>query len=172
MYLLSPDILLCACKKYLQNQKNGILLILLNNNDNSEAISYFINTEEFEVYCFCLIKQKNKDIFEETDFFFVGGFDSKLREGKIKLYKLNRNEKKLENMIKFLQDIEIENTEEILTEDEIKQNLPKNIFNGFDGAVNSIIQASETGNILATCYDGKIYLFSKPNLEKYLSGKN
>ena len=29
MYLLSPDILLCACKKYLQNQKNGILLILL-----------------------------------------------------------------------------------------------------------------------------------------------
>ena len=172
LYLLSQNILLCACKKYLQNQKNGILLILLNNNDNSEAKSYFFDTEEFEVYCFCPIKQKNKEIFEETDYFFVGGFDNKFREGKIKLYKLIKNEKNLDKMIQFLQDIEFEETEEILIEEEIKNNLIKNKFNGFDGAVNSIIQASETGNILASCYDGRIYLFSKPNLEKYIEEKN
>ena len=41
------------------------------------------------------------------------------------------------------------------------------IFKGFKGPVNSIIQSTSTFNILVSCNDGKISLLSKINLELY-----
>ena len=43
-------ILLCACKKYVKNQENGILLINIEEDDNLSSIFY--NTNHFEVFCF------------------------------------------------------------------------------------------------------------------------
>ena len=81
-------ILLCACKKYLRFQKNGILLLSFeddNNIDNSYfPINYvFYSTNDFEVFCFCPISifsdiqiLENKSNKNVTDYFLVGGFDS------------------------------------------------------------------------------------------------
>ena len=44
-----------------------------------------------------------------------------------------------------------------------------NYFISFDGPVTSILQSSTTGNILATCLDGKIYLLTPPNIDYYLN---
>ena len=41
-------------------------------------------------------------------------------------------------------------------------------FNGFKGPVTSIIQSNITGNILVSCFDGNIYLFTPPNLDYYI----
>ena len=91
-------------------------------------------------------KHKKKDL----EYFLVGGFDNDKCEGKIKLYKIFYKEKE---KIEFLQDIEIQRNE---------------IFKGFKGAISSIIQSTQYGNILASCYDGNIYLLSIPNLDFYL----
>ena len=122
-----------------------------------------------------------------TEYILVGGFDKILREGKIKLFKIIP-EKEKDKLI-FLQDIEIEKSnkwteteEEMMTEEEsnneIKEGenkgkkeenkkLDKYKFYGFHGAISSIIQSSTQRNILVSCYDGKVYLFTKPNLSLY-----
>ena len=170
-------LLLCGCKKYTSKQKNGILFVNLNTDEKGLSKPTFIETKEFEVYCFCPIKiddskaqrevNDKNDYSQGTDFFFAGGFDRKTREGKIKLFKLENNGTNNVEGIKFLQDIEIDKTEEILTTEEENQNKPKDIFNGFKGAISSMIQSTITQNILVSCYDGKIYLLSKPNLAYY-----
>ena len=44
-------ILLCACKKYIKNQRNGILVV---NFEYNKCINHFFyETNNFEVYCFC-----------------------------------------------------------------------------------------------------------------------
>ena len=121
-----------------------------------------------------------------TEFFLVGGFDKILREGKIKLFMLKKDNNK--RKIQFLQDIEIEKNnkwtekeeEELqskkpdIKEEENKEKkeelkVPDNKkFYGFHGAISSIIQSSSRKNILVSCYDGKIYLFTKPNLSLYV----
>ena len=178
----SKIILLCACKKYNQNQKNGILLVEIDNEINkldkkygkyktkmkNIKEPYFFDTKDFEVYCFCVLKRRPRigemlindkiDYRNPIGFFLVGGYDNANFEGKIKLFKLfdeNNNKR-----IKFLQNIEIKKN--LLDSDEI--------FNGFEGAVSSLIQTKENGEIIASCYDGKVYLFSSPNLAMY--GKN
>ena len=104
-----------------------------------------------------------------TDYFFVGGFDKNRREGIIKLFKLERD--KINNIkgIKYLQNIDIDKTEEKLRKDDDYEKMSKNKerFEGFKGAISSMIQSEETKNILVSCYDGKIYLLSQPNLEGY-----
>ena len=140
-------ILFCACKKYFQNQKNGILLVDVLDVENQRALPLY-ETDNFEVYCFCPIyldgKGKNKKIL--SDYFLVGGFDIDRREGRIKLFKIIYDEKNVFSYIEYLQDIEI----------------------GFEGAVSSIIQSQNHGNILVTCYDGNIYILNKINLGFYL----
>ena len=140
-------ILFCACKKYFQNQKNGILLIDVLDVSNQRAFPLY-ETDNFEVYCFCPIyldvKDKDKKIL--SDYFLVGGFDVDRREGRIKLFKAIYDEENAFTNIEYLQDIEI----------------------GFEGAVSSIIQSQNYGNILVTCYDGNIYLLNKINLGFYL----
>ena len=169
--------LLCACKKYTSKQKNGILLVIFNSDENIVSKSMFNETKEFEVYCFCPIKREEiegyreinekKDYLVDTDFFFVGGFDKKTREGKIKLYKLEMDKINNVKCIKFLQDITIDKTEEIITKEEENQNKVSEKFKGFKGAITSMIQSTITKNILVSCYDGKIYLLSRPNMEYY-----
>ena len=169
---LNGNILLCACKKYMKGQKNGILLInLINSNIDMGISNYFYDTKNFEVYCFCpilIVKNNNKIIgvdyidkeyknnieIEDTKFFFVSAFDDKKREGIIKLYKIIIPDKIENTKIKFLQNIEIDNKED---------------FKGFEGQIKSMIQSRITGNIIVTCANGKIYLFTQPNLSLYLN---
>ena len=175
MECLNENVLLCACKKYTKKDKNGILLVLLNNEEDIKVKKIFFDTKDFEVYCFCAISEWKKEgrqivndptnFTQKTDYFFVGGFDNKLREGKIKLFKYERVNKDEVTNIKFLQDIEFEEKDEYFT-DANKEKSKK--FEGFfSGAINSIIQHKNTWNFLASCYDGKIYLLSKPNLISY-----
>lgn len=149
----SMTYLLCGCKKYNYNQKNGILLIELNSKQYNKED--FIDTEDFEVYCFCPISMtlKNSDNtieFYPTNYFFVGGFDDSKRRGAIRLYRLKDYDQKIK--IEYLQDIIFEQGNEYK----------------FDMNVSCIIQSKYTGEILVTCWNGKIYKFSSPNIIYYL----
>jgi hypothetical protein len=144
--------LLCACKKYSTHQKNGILLIKPEFKDNEEIKKYFYETTNFEVYCLCPILNivTDKKILV-NNYFFVGGFDTKNREGKIRLYRINYEEEDYKNKIEHLQDI-------VFQDEEIN----------FKGAIISLIQSKTTGSIIASCYDGFIHEFTQPNLSFYL----
>ena len=161
-------ILICACKKYNNEQNNGILLINaeLSNSKNIENPFYYTN--DFEVNCICpisIIENTNKiydNINEEykksikiieTEFFLVGGFDLDKRMGVIKLFRIIFSEKKTDTKIKYIQDIEIEENDE---------------FEGFDSPINCIIQNKISGNIIISCDNSKIYMLTPPNLEYYL----
>ena len=139
--------------------------------ENSNDISHiFINTENFEIYCFCPIfnikinniLENKKDIIN-SKYIFVGGFDIEKREGLIKLYKLLYN-KNVDNInIEYIQDIEIN----------INDNSES--YKRINGPISCIIQSRKTGKILITSYNGKVYLFNKPNIdliEKYENEKN
>jgi hypothetical protein len=88
-------------------------------------------------------------------FFLVEGFEFIKKKGLIRLYRIKNNKDIKKITIKYIQDIEIEK----LYID------GKTVFNGFKGPISCITQSSTTGNILITCFDGNIYLFTKPNLE-------
>ena len=154
--------LLCACKKYIKGQKNGILIINYENGDKPKINHFFYDTKNFEVYCFCQIFIKdetyNRILVEkmeaiETDYFLVGGFELKRNKGMIKLYKIIYNKKFTETKIEYIQDIEID------------QN---NNFKGFKGPISSILQSKKNGNLLITSWDGNVYLFKPPNIEYFL----
>jgi len=149
------EYLLCGCQKYSSNQSNGILLIELKSNNEYNEVS-FLDTEDFEVYCFCPISMtlKNSDNHVElypTNYFFVGGFEKSKKMGVIKLYRLKGNDDKTE--IEFVQDIIFEQDNEYK----------------FDMNVSCIIQSKFTGEIFVTCWSGKIYKFSAPNITYYLN---
>ena len=166
LYLISfnnndkNQILLCACKKYIKGQKNGILLIsnlsLISQSSQYDEKKYvkFFETGNFEVHCFCqltlskenLILKSPKSI-NKINYFFVGGFDGKRHKGSIKLYKIYEIEKDRYEIIE-IKDIVIINHQ----------------FKGFKGPINCIeILNKET--ILVACWDGKLYIFKAKNLE-------
>ena len=196
--------LICACKKYVDGQENGILLVNIKNELKNELkkeyAKYFYKTDEFEVYCICQICDMMKsgtisisfeDKGEGTEFFLVGGFDKINRKGAIKLFKIKGDK------VVFLQDIinkiyvaplniykKIGDQSISLSSQSTKsssQNQFKNDnqsidninieedtkFKGFEGAVTSIMQSMSSYEIVATCSDGKVSLFSCPNLEIY-----
>ena len=218
-------IFLAACKKYYDNQSNGILIVTSLFDESDAMNEKFYPTDNFEAFCFChlsivkidnsnerkILDNKEKVESIKTNYFLVGGFDEDSRCGLIKLYKANFGEDSDDTYIEFIQDIEIEKVsknqeenphkekkveEQINNEDDAahnknnensieKENISssknekfaeyqkklykeRNTFNGFVGPVSSIIQSSLTGHILATCYDGHVYLFTPPNLEYYL----
>ena len=71
----------------------------------------------------------------------------------IKLYKIIYNdESNIE--IKYLQDIFMDNI---------------NDFKLMDGSINCIVQSKISGKIFVSCWNGKVYLFSVPNINYYLS---
>ena len=160
MEINNHKILLCACKKYIKGQKNGILLINnlesidCDNFNNKKNIKYYY-TKNFEVYCFCQLSilTDNNIIFDNTNsltktkYFFVGGFDIEKGKGCIKLFKINDE----------ISEIEV-----------IEDNIKIKNFNGFKGVISNIIQLSENQKIIISCWDGNNYLFSNPNLKKYL----
>ena len=154
-------ILLCACKKYNENQNNGILLITLEN--NSQKSHNFYDTGNFEVYCFCPISfesninynifNKNNKIEDKSiNYILVGGFNKFKGEGVIKLFRIFYNK---EFEIEYLQDI-------IFTK--IIRTITQNTFDGFKSPINCIIQSRIKGNILISSFDGNVYLFSEPNI--------
>ena len=163
------EIILCACKKYFDFQKNCIYLANVQLEDKQGINDTFYDTGNFEVFCFCFILKinSNNDILEkgkeqkieDTEYFFVGGFNTDRKEGEIKLFKVLYSEKEKDNKIEFVQNIEFERN--------------KN-FAGFEGAVSCIIQTKleNKGYILVTCYSGKVYLLTQPNLDYYLKTKN
>ena len=163
---IENKILLFACKKYLKSQKNGILLLYnlhyikgeeeYNKVLKMEVDSYFHNTHDFEPYCIChLKKEQTYNIFDasfeikETDYFLVGGFEKKIRQGMIKLYKIIYGEKL---SIEFIQDVKIF----------VKK------FEGLKGPISCIIQTKKNLDLLITCWDGNVYFIGKANIYFYL----
>jgi len=169
----NSKLLLAACKKYNKNDKNGILFVILQfNKDKNDIKTYkkFYDTKNFEVYCFCpIFKKENKYFLNEdkaqkieSEYFLVGGFDTVKGEGLIKLYKLKYSDVSEGTEIEYIQNIIIEKKKEEEKKEE-KKDLEK-FFKGFKGPISCIIQSS-IGEILVTCYDGNVYLFSEPSLE-------
>jgi hypothetical protein len=164
---VNNNILLCACKQYNLDQKNGILLVNINTEERKENFDYcFYDTDDFEVHCFCLISDVknnnpiNGDITVEdnikickSNLFLVGGFDKEKGDGVIKLYKLLENEKDDGAYIEYLQDIVIQDFR-------------------FEKPISCITQSNITGNILITCWDGNVYLFKPPNIDFFLNYTN
>lgn len=165
----NDKILLCACKKYKRNQKNGILLLNIKmNKDNmiTDINDIFYDTKNFEVFCFCQLGFKSKQNIERildieyednlsyTDYVLVGGYDQNKGKGIIKLYKLVRRRKK--TTLNYIKDINI------------KKN--KN-FNGFKEPISCIIQSKQKGNILITTWNGNVYLFTPPKDDFILKEK-
>ena len=158
----SKKFLLCGCKKYHQNQKNGILLIEINSYN-----AKFYNTDDFEVYCFCrissVLKMQKKKTFYPTNYFFVGGFDERKQMGMIKLYRMVEDGKKTQ--IEFVQDIIFDEGIPDEADNDLNR---KNYFVKFKRNISSIVQSKLTGEILVTSWDGNVYLFSEPNIIYYL----
>ena len=163
----TKTILLCACKKYIEKQNNGILLIYLEN--NSQKFYTFYDTGNFEVYCFCPLDNElnlnfniyNKNIKKEKqyiNYFLVGGFNNYKGVGVIKLYKLIYNEVIEKTKIEYLQDIIFK---------KIIGKISLNTFTGFKRPISSIIKSKIKGNILISSFDGNIYLFSEPNIKGF-----
>ena len=161
------NILICACKKYQNEQRNGILISIANLEQVKTIDEPFLDTDDFEVNCICplsKIENKNKNYgnidekyknninMEETNFFLAGGFDTEKRQGKIKLYNINFSDRINETKIEYMQDIEFNENE----------------FDGFETVVNCIMQSKISGNIIVGSYDEKVYLFTKPNLDYFL----
>ena len=141
-------ILLCACKKYYHRQKNGILLVIFDE-ENIDFEKKFYHTKNFEVYCFCQLYQMKENIIKcndkITDFFLVGGFESNKGKGIIKLYKIEYSNDNKNIELIFIQDII---TSEIAC----------------NGTINCIIQTREKRKIIFTCTNGYIYILNPPNL--------
>ena len=161
-------LILCACKKYTEGQKNGILLVNGDLSNNKSINTPFYDTDDIEINCICPIdiinntngnylkinEEYRKNIkITETEYFLVGGFDTAKREGVIQLYKVIFTDKIAETTIQFIQDIYIEENEK---------------FEGFDQPVDSIIQSKISGNIIVGCYNQNIYMFTSPNLNYFL----
>jgi len=159
-------VLLFACKKYIKRQKNGIFALYNINqkletqrflSEKDKADSYFYNTKNFEPFCICplliVIESKYKIepsvLTKESDYFLVGGFEKKTKQGLIKLYKIKYEEKL---SIEYIQDIK----------------LFDKYFKGFKGPISCITQSKKDGNLLITCWDGNVYLVNKPDISFYL----
>ena len=150
-------ILICTCKKYLPDQKNGILLVNPQLDEYKKVVDDFYDTGEFEVYCICpLLQHSGGEWNIKTNYFLIGGFNNEKYIGQIKLYKVIPANKPFNTKIEFLQDIEFEKNDN---------------FGGFEGPISCIIQSSYYGNIIATCYDGNIYKLSSPDLSFYMKNK-
>jgi hypothetical protein len=153
-------LLLCACKKYQKEQKNGILLVNFDFKVNEQIEIDFKKTGSFEVYCFCQLyyyknddnKTINKDnIKKKTNYFLVGGFETNKHKGIIKLYELIYHKKKQKINIRYIEDIILENNSK-----------SENIR----APISCIIQSENNGDILATSWDKNIYIFNC-NKENY-----
>ena len=158
--------LLCACKKYKTNQKNGILFVNVHTDNKIKINNSFYDTGNFEVYCFCPLMKEDKDarqrIFEnnhfliKTEYFLAGGYDNDRKRGMIKLFKLKYNENNEATNIEYIQEIKPEKRKE---------------FKGFKKPISCMIQTRRDGKILISSWDGNVYLFSTPKFESFLDSE-
>ena len=90
-----------------------------------------------------------------TNYFLDGGLEEEKKQGMIKLYRVQYNEKERNDKIKidFLQDIENETNDE------------NEVFNS---SIECIVQIQSDGKIFVSSLDGNFSLFSEPNLDYYL----
>ena len=140
-------ILLCACRSYTSNEANGILIIKVETNEFKTRTQTLIDTEDFEVSCFCTIYQR-----KDYAYILVGGFESDIRRGMIKLYKLTFNEFYENSNIEYIQDA----IEAFSDED-------------FDGRINNIfIPKTKKKDVIVQCFGGSCYLFSLPKDDDYI----
>ena len=146
----NKKIIVCACTKYGSDQKNGILVINfdLNNDEITNISEFFEETETFNINCICCLNINNKnDKNEETKiekkYLLVGGVDDEYNQGLIKLCQIDLTQN--EANIEILQDIEFE------------ENL--------EGSISSIYQL-KNGKIIISSGSGNI-LFTEPNLDGY-----
>lgn len=181
------DVLLCGCKQYNKNQRNGILLV-----DLKTYKEEFFDTLDFEVYCFCPISnidniEENKIKLSPTNYIFIGGFEKDKNRGCIKLYKIQEKQEDTKNdfTLEFIQDI-IPDRRIVKKMYKIKDYNNKNkntntkykevefsyYFECFKRNISSIIQSKITGDILITSWDGNVYVFSPPNISYYLENDN
>ena len=155
----NSKILLCACRKYNKNQKNGILLIEPLLKDNKEIYHFFYEAD-FEVQCLCpiiYIEKENNNIINEninsfdTSYFLAGGLDEEKRIGTIKLFKVIFDKQDYHYKVEFISEVEEDSDDKD--------------FDGFK-AINNITQSKETGDILITCCeDSNIYIFKFHKLD-------
>ena len=156
----NSKILLCACKKYLRGQKNGIILINYDFSNNDIFYQKFYETKYFEVYCFCqiFIHEDNNSVFtkinknDEINYFLVGGFHLNKCRGIIKLYRLFYSQDSKSTEIEYISDFS----------DKTNQK------NNYKSPICCIIQLKENGKIIVGCLDGHIYIIS-PKIENIKS---
>ena len=86
---------------------------------------------------------------KKTDYFLVGGFDIKRKQGMIKLNKIIYDKK---ITIEYIQDIKYFDKD----------------FKGFKGPISCITQSKNNLNLLITCWDGNVYFADKPDIRFYL----
>ena len=149
-------ILICACKNYNSNKKNGIFLVKPSIEEDDELSYKFEDTRKFEVNCICPIHSEDKG---NTIFFFAGGLETERNLGWIKLYKFIYDHESNSFDITFLQDINIGETNIKDNEKELK---------GFENSISCMLQNKKDKNILVGTSDGKVYVFSEPNLKYYI----
>ena len=151
----NAKLLLCACTKYSEEQKNGIFIMCPNINAK-RVQDEFYDTGDFEVFCFChLINAKeekgkndeNGENYSDKHFLLVGGYDDNLNKGLVKIFEI-------------IYDI---NDKIELTKLKFRRNA-YNLSNSKQ-PINCIIQSSKTGEIIVTSWDGSVKLFKKPNLD-------
>jgi len=148
------QLILCACKKYTESQKNGIAIIDANIGEKNRLINTFNETKDFEVSCFCPLRIKKDNKMIPTNYFLAGGLEEEKKRGVIKLYVVHYYEENGDKIkLEFLQDVEIETNDE---------------FQGFNGNITCMMQSHRNGKIFISSSDGKLDLFSEPNLDYYL----
>ena len=145
-------LLVCACKKYLSYQRNEILLINIKDEDIENSDEFNLDTNDFSPNCFCNINYIYNNNSYQTNYIFVGGYNTNKREGEIQLYKIKYNNDKY--ILEFMQSLIFDNE--------------SNNFSGFNGAITCITQSEITGDILITSSNGNVYQFSPPNINYYL----
>ena len=146
----NKQLVLFACKKYTESQKNGIVIIDTNIGEKMRLINTFNETNDFEVSCFCPLRIKKDNTMIPTNYFLAGGFEKEKGHSVIKLYKVQYNEKSKDKIkIEFLQDVEIETNDE---------------FQGFNEDIVCMMQSHSNGKIFISSSDGQLALFSEPNL--------
>ena len=163
LYLINVNesykILLCACQSDTKMNENGILIQKIKGFEVNLPKEDFVNTDDFEVTCFCCLKRE-----PNYQFILVGGFENDKRRGMIKLYKVSfdRNDQEQKVEINYIQDA--------IEEDEDSTLENSGSFEDFDGIINKIM-ISEINNreIIVSCLHGSIYRLSLPVDDNYFN---
>ena len=155
LYLIDIDdnskLLLCACKKYKRDKKNGILLVNISVPKSKIAAPKFIETDDFEVHCFCTIYENKEG---DYSYILVGGFEKEKRRDMVRLYKISYS--------KIFEKVEIDYIQDAI-EDFSR-------FGEFDGMINNIIRPkARNRDIIICCRGGSNYLFNLPENDDYIN---